>query len=671
VDTDLVAAAQKGVVLAEALQGGTPPEPPPEKASRRAAVVRARRPAPQAVATELTGPFLGSGSLTRAERLRLIAGIETVLGGVYTHLPLKRARYGTDPVQRLRILRSQVDLFSNDAFHFELADILTRLRDAHTRYAGPTSLQSKIAALPFLVEMIGSVSAPTYVVTKVGAGLPATFKPGVVLEYWNGVPIDRAVQRYSEAEVGGRPDSQRAWATQSLTLRSLRYGPPPDEHWVIVGYRSTTNTGAATGPAREVKIPWRIIDPSMIDETQAGGPSGRVGKRLRRTRAVDPAAAAVRQAKMLLFAPGALLDEQPTPPQAATGTRRKPPTADLIQTSLPKTLSARSIAASGGAYGYLRIYAFDTEPNRFINELIRLIGLLPDRGLILDLRANPGGYILSSELALQLFTPKPIQPTRFSVLATPFTRDMATLASLADELAPWKASLEAAVRNGELYSQPIPITDPADCNAIGQRYGGPVVLVADSTTYSAGDLFTAGFVDNDIGPYVCVGEATGAGGANVWEYVDLRSALTNSPIQLPDLPDGIGVSLSFRRATRSGPNEGAPIEDVGIQGTSYAMTRDDLLAANRDLIAHCITLLAQQPLTRLTTQLQASTRTITVTTNGLTRLDTLFDSHPGTSTALTNSTTTQISYPQGTRTVELTGWSATTVCQRRRIPVQT
>jgi hypothetical protein len=50
---------------------------------------------------------------------------------------------------------------------------------------------------------------------------------------------------------------------------------------------------------------------------------------------------------------------------------------------------------------------------------------------------------------------------RFSVLATPFTRDMAAVESLADELSPWRESLEKAVRNGELYSQPLPISDPA------------------------------------------------------------------------------------------------------------------------------------------------------------------------------------------------------------------
>ncbi len=660
---DRVELAQRGVILSDAL-------PAPTASARRAGAAKKGRGSrrPPRAAAGLSGPFLSPGTLTRAERLRLVEGIETVLDGVYTHLPLKRARYGIDPVQRLRILRSQVDELSDEAFHIELADVVTRLRDAHTRYAGPEVLAPKVAALPFLVEMIGNVSTPTYVVTKVGHGLPQAFKPGVVLEYWNGVPIDRAVQRYSDSEVGGRPDSQRAWATQSLTLRSLRYGPPPDEHWVIVGYRSTTAAGAPTGPAREIKIPWQIVDSSTIDEMLAGGPTGRTARRLRRTRALDPAAAAIRRAKMLLFAPGALMGKQADAPRKATVTTRKPPAADVIPTLLTDTLKALSIAAPGGPYGYLRIYGFDTGPDEFIDELLRLMPLLPDRGLILDLRGNPGGYIWAAELALQLFTPRRIEPTRFSVLATPFTRDMAAVASLGDELRPWKASLEAAVRNGELYSQPIPITDPDECNAIGQRYGGPVVLVSDSTTYSAGDLFSAGFVDNEIGPYVCVGEATGAGGANVWDYAEMRSALAGSPIALPALPDGIGLSLSFRRATRSGLSAGLPIEDIGIAGAPYAMTRDDLLAGNRDLIAHCIALLSQQPASRLAAQLDQPTLTVTVATSGLTCLDALFDGHPGSSTPVSGDAAVMVTYPSGTKLVDLIGWSGDTVRQRRRLP---
>jgi hypothetical protein len=613
----------------------------------------------------LRGPFLTPGSLTAAERRRLLDGIERVLEGVYTHLPLKRARYGFDPVQRLRILRSQIDELSDDAFHAELADTITRLRDAHTCYTGPASLRNKVAALPFLVEMFGPVDEPTYVVTKVARGLGASFKPGVELEYWNGVPIDRAVLRHGDQGFGGRPDSQRASALESLTLRPLRYGPPPDEHWVVIGYR-TVGTRGRTGRSKEIRLPWQIVDPSDVAPELSEGPTGARAKALRRTRAIAPAAEAIRRAKMLLFAPHSLTARARPRRHARHGGT----TARIIPTTLQKVLKAVSIEARGGPFGYLRIYAFDAEPEEFIDELIRLIPLLPDRGLIIDIRGNPGGYIWAAEMALQLFTPNRIEPTRFSAIATPFMRRIASIGDVREDLEPWKPSLDGAARNGELYAQAIPITDPGACNALGQLYGGPVVLVADSTTYSSGDLFSAGFVDNRMGPFICVGSATGAGGANVWYYDELRAALAGSRAALPGLPDGIDLSFSFRRATRTGANEGMPIEDVGISGTPHAMTLDDLLHDNCDLIAKCVRALKAQPFSRLTTAVDTRRRTISVSATGLDRVDARFDGRPGVSLPIDGAKAVAIPYPPRTKTVELEGCSGPDTRQRRRLTVR-
>ncbi len=654
----LVAGPRADLAMAGA-DSGTAAARPTAASSKRAGPSRA------AGTGRLTGPFLSPGSLTSRERLALIEGIETVLGGAFTHLPLKRARYGFDPIQRLRILRTQIDELTDDGFHAELADIVTRLRDAHTRYVGPATLGGHVAILPFLVEMAGSPASPTYMVTKVGAGLDAAFKPGVIIESWNGVPIDRAIQRYSEREVGGRPDTLRAWATQSLTTRALRYGPPPDEAWVVIGYRT------AGGAIKETRIDWQVIDPDSISPPSGSLFAGRDKRTLGRKQAVNPSAEAVRRARMLLFAPRAFEGDQAQAPAPIKTGKGKPSEATIIPTALTETLKAMSIEAVGGPFGYLRIYAFDSPPDTFIEELVRIIGLLPDRGLIIDVRGNPGGYIWASELALQLFTPNPIQPTRFSVLATEFTRGMANVpGSLAAELAPWKASLEAAVRNGELYAQPIAITDPAACNSLGQHYGGPVVLVGDATTYSAGDLFSAGFVDNAIGPFICVGSATGAGGANVWTYDDLKSDLAGSGLALPTLPDGIGLSFAFRRATRSGPNDGVPIEDVGISGTEYAMTVDDLLFDRRDLIAKCVATIRKQPFSRLTPTINTATRTITVKTERLDLLDALVDGHPvGPSQTISDTRPATVRYPASANVVELIGFAGTAVRQRRRLQV--
>jgi hypothetical protein len=159
-------------------------------------------------------------------------------------------------------------------------------------------------------------------------------------------------------------------------------------------------------PATRDSPRWAIVDPNEISAIPAIEPSGRRALRLERNRAIDPAAADIRGAKMLLFAPQALLREQATAPRRArTRPGRKTLRATIIPTNLTETLKVMALDAPGGPFGYLRIYGFDTDPDRFLDELLRLIPELPDHGLIIDIRANPGGYIWAAEMALQLFTP--------------------------------------------------------------------------------------------------------------------------------------------------------------------------------------------------------------------------------------------------------------------------
>jgi hypothetical protein len=51
----------------------------------------------------------------------------------------------------------------------------------------------------------------------------------------------------------------------------------------------------------------------------------------------------------------------------------------------------------------------------------------------------------------------------------------------------------------------------------------------------------------------------------------------------------------------------------------------------------------------------------------LSRVDALFDGHPGTSSSVSADATTTITFPAGTKLVDLTGWTSDDVLQRRRI----
>jgi hypothetical protein len=512
-----VAAAQRGRSLTDALA-------PPAKGARRAAAATYGGPLG---ATSGDGP----GTLDGGERQQIIDALVTVLGGAYAHLPAKRAAYAVDPVQALVLLRRRAADLSDADFHLAVSGLVTGLRDAHTRYIGPSSLRGHVAALPFLVEAYGPDDDTQFVVTKTApdvAQLDASFRPGVVLDWWNGVPMARAVDVYADRETGGRRDSRRARALETLTFRALDYGPPPDEHWVWLGYRT------ARGSRREVRVPWRVLAPSRA------GTAVRQGSRASLKVAADPAAEAVRRAKKLLFAPAAWASEPQPGTRVPRGGRMAAPApvaaraGAWLDTPMQDVLAARALSR---AVGYLRIWSFDVEDDdAFLAEATRLLALLPQSGLVVDLRANPGGLVWAAERMLQLFTDAVIAPTRFSLVASPLTRSMAASPFNRLELEAWASSLEDAVATGDQYAQPLPLTDPAWCNDLGRRYPGPVVAVVDANTYSSGDLFAAGWADHDIGPLVTVGQATGGGGANVWTADQLRDALSGTDHELDALP---------------------------------------------------------------------------------------------------------------------------------------
>ena len=109
----------------------------------------------------------GVGQMSWGERLSVLDAWVQVLDGAYAHLPLKRALYGYDPIRAIEHLRQQVPALNDLQFHRELATLINRLRDAHTQYKGPKSLEGVVASLPFLVEAYGPADRPTYVVSKV------------------------------------------------------------------------------------------------------------------------------------------------------------------------------------------------------------------------------------------------------------------------------------------------------------------------------------------------------------------------------------------------------------------------------------------------------------------------------------------------------------------------
>ena len=467
-------------------------------------------------------------------------------------------------------------------FHRELITTINRLRDRHTQYAY-AHWSGYVATLPFLVEEYSEADERHYTVTKVDRDrIPAehrdTFKPGVELVSWSGIPFDRAVDLHADVELGGRPDSRRARALESLTLRSLQYSPPPDERWVMIDYRTQYQK------LETVRFDWLVDKPGRVATARPAN----LGSGLRR--AVNPAAEDVRRAKKLLFNRDKW-DAEHAPYRAAA------PADDYDD-----FLAAREVTFGATLrIGYLRIWSFDVaSDDGFVDAACAMLKTLPQDGLIVDLRDNPGGLIPAAERLLQLFTAYPIATTRFAFRATPLTAAMAQTAFNRTAFGRWSPSLAAASFTGESYSSHLPVTRAElDANrANNYRHPGPVVVVVNANTYSAGDLFTAGVIDNNIGPVVCIGEATG-GGARRSGHRCRFTTQSRSPAIDSRRCRRCSFTVAAMRAVCSGDAEGMLIEDNGIPGQPYAMTRNDVLPekdapANHDLIQHCASLIVSR-----------------------------------------------------------------------------
>ena len=587
-----------------------------------------------------------AGKLTTAERELLVDQALSMISAAYVHLPLKRAMHAVDPVQRLRLLRQRLAGLSERQFHDELLAIFVELRDLHTNYELPDPYAGRIAFLPLLIEEFHEDDARRYLVTKVFAGFDDEhLKPGVEITYWNGVPIDRAVDLNAARQAGSNPDASHARGLEGLTIRPMAHTAPPDEEWVVVGFTDGTDE-------RELRIPWRVFqpDPSPV-AADPNAPANPVARAL----GVDARAEQARRAKKLLFAPAAVAAER-----AAA--------ADEVpegESTMPDVLSFKTVTTPDGDFGYVRIWSFSVDdPDAFVAEFVRIIELLPRTGLIVDVRGNGGGVITAGEGLLQLLTPRPIDPARMHFVNTELTL---RICATNDFVAEWAPSIAQAVETGEIWSQGFPIAPPETYNQIGQRYHGPVVLVTDALCYSTTDIFAAGFQDHHIGPVLGTSGNTGAGGANVWTHELMREFLPDGPFKA--LPRNAAMRVAIRRTTRVGPNDGVPVEDLGIvPDARHDMTRADLLESNKDLIAAAGALLAKAGRYRLDAEADKTTggsRTLSLRTEGLDRVDVWVDGRPRASVDPSGGKV-RVNVPAGA--VELRGFDGGELAAARRLP---
>lgn len=577
-----------------------------------------------------------SDSLNRDEKMLIVKQALILLRENYVHLPLKQNMHAVRPIQALNILRqvleSKSDDFSDIEFHRTMLRIFDSVRDLHTRYILPSPYNSMATFLPFLLESYVENGQRRYLVSHIVGGYEnPSFERGVQITSWNGVPIDLAVEASSLHSAGSNKAAQQARGLERMTIRPLVQSLPPDEDFVLVGFRTND------GEKHEIRHQWLAFTPDGIGGSLASTNANSLDSL---ALGVDMEAQMTGVAKKFLFAPSVVAEEAAI---AENGRAKNGPATiarapgNNIQSNIPGTLEARIVETTSGDFGYIRIRNFNvSDADAFVKEFIRLIGFLPKSGLIIDVRNNMGGLIHAAELLLQILTPQYIQPERAQFINSTTNLELVKKNSPSStrpglDLVDWKESMEESIGTGAKYSRGYPITDIDWANSIGQKYQGPTLLVTDAKCYSATDIFAAGFQDHSIGIIVGVDDNTGAGGANVWSHSLLKS-LSGKDGPYETLPSGADMLVAMRRTVRVGARSGMPVEDLGVKpDIQYDMTRVDQLESNQDLIEFSAWILSQYPVRYLHTSMtfpQAKEAVLSIETKNLDRVDIIVSDRP-------------------------------------------
>ncbi|PID34413.1 MAG: peptidase S41 [Thiotrichales bacterium] len=501
-------------------------------------------------------------------------------------------------------------------------------------------------------EFFDDEENPHYIVTKLTQGFNhAHFKLGVEIILWNGLPIEEAIRRNGEQESGSNTAARFAVGLRSLTIRTLAISLPPEEVNIRITYRDKN------GKERETDFEWLTLGAppittaeegatlsfgrSMSPTTYTSEPEGAVDLYLDSLMGYHLQATQINACRKHLYANSGYLPVN------------QPSLTETLTTSMPDIIRASKLKTPDGEFAYLRLYSFSVRDDAaYLAEIIRLLKALPQNGLVLDLRGNPGGLITAAETLLQLFTPHTIQPEKAQFKSSPLIRELCrrnspSLRVPVLTLEPWVDSLSHAHASGALYSTGHSITSDQDANAIGQVYTAPVVLITDAYCYSATDMFAAGFRDHNIGQILGTSDNTGAGGANVWRHLLLK-ILSEAPGVdesgllkgvFKELPRSSDFRVSSRRMLRVGEKAGMPLEDFGVEPDErHYMTQRDVLEGNIDLYNHATRILAQQTRYLMDVAVDTQACELTISTQNIDRIDWFIDDRATDSLDVTGNT---------------------------------
>lgn len=587
------------------------------------------------------------------EKYTIVNMVTKVLTDFNPHRFLHLNLYNIDPVQLLADFNKTIKEEQTDfEFHDEMTKIFSVMNDFHTLYFRPRPLFASVATLFFTVERIFEDREWRYIVSDFASDIEfnqrksSSFRVGSEILLYDGEPTDTVVKRLGEENYGSNPAAQISMGKSLLSLRVLAVDSVPVNESVSILYR---NVG---GAIKNIRVKWVFADNlnigaiiglnSQMGSFTTGVPRTRKVFKAeefeKRHTQMEPFSRLV-EVKQKLFRSTSDLEKAFKQFRVSLGSSWTLPRGESVflhsnerhsaqwksrksttsfedntyeekesgfvrasiknRTTLPTSsfyedeLSAEIIHTNQGAIGRLRLSSFSVLANSFfIEEVARVLRLMPKNGVVVDLRDNAGGEFEVMRGIAELLTDKILPPGPNTLRASKSMlsfHDGWINETFSEEfrvaLNARKEAIQSALLVGETFSGPTTDLRFINFNSVQKKqpraYQGPVVTLVSGNTYSAADLFAALQVDQNLSVLVGIDENTGAGGASVVPYSWLEDF---APSEFERLPFGVRMSTAFSRFYRTGTSSGKIVEFFGVKPQIiYNLTRADALREDSDL----------------------------------------------------------------------------------------
>jgi C-terminal processing protease CtpA/Prc len=509
---------------------------------------------------------------TSEERQTLVDQAHLFMSKLFVHRQVKVKDFGNavDPIPKLEALKKEAAQLSNEELHQRLNRIFVDLHDLHTNYIAPKPLSCAATFIPVKFESVTDENRAVVLVSgklKLEPKASEGIEVGDELVSINGITTDKWIAELGIISGGANEDAMKVRAVEMLSLRSLATQLLPKEDELELVFKRDGKEFTKT-------IPWFAYRDLDCIASEGAEEDGKELKGFRHK--FDLAQDDFQKKYNRIFG---------TPTLVSKSKRWTAPSP------LDEVFEVDTLSTPAGLVGYVKLKGFSWDNSNLdvatVVEGFRreIEGRLSKAiGLVIDVRGNPGGYIVFAEKLVQLFSTKEVEPTKVQMLANQLNEDIFLKAN-GQEDNRWSSAVRGALKAGKEMISPMPITPKTEANSLGQIWFRPVVVLTDAACFSACDLFSAGMQDNGAGVVIGIHKTTGAGGANVMEHSVFRQIMEGDDNPFQALPYAQNMRVAWRQSVRSGKYAGQLIEDAGVKSDLIVpMKREDVGTESKELM---------------------------------------------------------------------------------------